>query len=92
MTTTTITTTLHLMHALRWQGGTVHQVASATGLKVDTILNLKDTKITDLYELEMYNNGVEWMQGGGGESNIPKVEKGNVFFWLGVLAWQENKK
>lgn len=86
------TTTLHLMHSLGWQGGTVYQVASATGLKVETVLNLKDTKITDLYQLEMFNSGVEWMQGGGGESNIPKDKRGYPLFWLGVLSWQENKK
>lgn len=35
-----ITNTLHLMHVLGWQGGTVHQVARETGLTVGEILDL----------------------------------------------------
>lgn len=35
-----ITNTLHLMHVLGWQGGTVHQVARETGLTVSEILDL----------------------------------------------------
>lgn len=42
------TTTLHLMHSLGWQGGTVHQVASATGLKVADILDLHKAPVSNI--------------------------------------------
>lgn len=85
------TTTLHLMHALGWQGGTIHQVASATGLKVETVLNLSDYKVEDSYQLQSYMGGYSWAREGGKESNIPQWAKGDCHFWLGVLTWQENK-
>lgn len=86
------TTTLHLMHSLGWQGGTVHQVANATGLKVETVLNLSDYKVEDSYQLQSYTGGFTWAREGGKESNIPHWGKGDIHFWLGVLTWQENKK
>ena len=54
------TTALHIMHALGWQGGTIHQVASATGLKVETVLNLSDYKVEDSYQLQSYTGGFSW--------------------------------
>lgn len=86
------TTTLHLMHSLGWQGGTVHQVASATGLQVETILNLADRKVEEIDHFDTFADGYLWACGGGKESKIPQDARGNVHFWLGVLSWQENKK
>lgn len=86
------TTTLHLMHSLGWQGGTVHQVASATGLKVETILNLADRKVEEIDHFDTFADGYLWACGGGKESKIPPAARGDVHFWLGVLSWQENKK
>ena len=85
------TTTEFLMNALGWQGGTVHQVSRATGLDVLTILSLKDCKIEDVYQLEMYNTGKRWILGGGCEKTIPKDRKGYPLFWLGVLDGQKEK-
>lgn len=80
-----ITNTERLMRVLGWQGGTVHQVASATGLKVQTILRLDETQITDLYQLEMYNSGYFWAINGGKENNIPQDKRGYPLFWLGAM-------
>lgn len=91
-TITTTTTTLHLMHSLGWQGGTVYQVASATGLDVNTILNLADRKVEDMDYLDTFTDGYLWACAGGKESKIPPNAKGDVYFWLGVLTWQEDKK
>ncbi|HEH7746046.1 TPA: hypothetical protein SHY03_003015 [Escherichia coli] len=85
-------TTLHLMHSLGWQGGTVHQVASATGLKVETVLNLGDHKVEEIDHFDTFVNGYLWACSGGGESKIPPGARGDMYFWLGVLSWQENKK
>lgn len=86
------TTTLHLMHALKWQGGTVHQVASATGLKVETILTLGDHKVEEIDHFDSFADGYSWACSGGGERNIPPEVRGDMYFWLGVVAWQEDKK
>lgn len=86
------TNTLHLMHVLGWQGGTVHQVASATGLNVQTILHLDETKITDSYQLEMYNSGFTWASQGGKESTIPRDKRGYPLFWLGAMDAEKAKK
>lgn len=87
------TNTELLMMALGWQGGTVHQVAQATGLKVETILNLdeKNKTITDPYQLAMYNGGYLWLVNGGGEKNIDKDSRGYPLFWLGVLDAMKQK-
>jgi hypothetical protein len=85
------TNTELLMNALGWQGGTVHQVAMATGLRVENILDLEERKIEDVYQLEMYNTGKRWVLAGGNEKTIPKGRKGYPFFWLGVLDGQKEK-
>ncbi|URC22803.1 hypothetical protein KASHIRA_02290 [Serratia phage vB_SmaM-Kashira] len=85
------TATELLMNALGWQGGTVHQVALATGLKVQTVLDLEGFKIEDVYQLEMYNTGKRWILDGGCEKTIPKGRKGYPLFWLGVLDGQKEK-
>lgn len=87
-----MTTTEYLMKALGWQGGTVHQVATATGLNVQTILALDETKITDLYQLEMYNGGYTWAMNGGKENNIPQDKRGYPLFWLGAMDAIKAKK
>lgn len=86
------TNTERLMRVLGWQGGTIHQVAAATGLKVLTILSLDTTKITDHYQLEMYNSGYKWASQGGKESNIPKDKRGYPLFWLGAMDTTKTEK
>lgn len=86
------TNTEHLMNALGWQGGTIHQLAKALGLTVETILFLGEKKILDVYQLEMYNSGYMWLVDGGKEDTIPKDKRGYPLFWLGVLDAQKNKK
>ncbi len=85
------TNTELLMNALGWEGGTVHQVAKVTGLKVLTILDLDKEKILDTYQLEMYNRGYRWACEGGKENNVPKDSKGYPLFWLGVMDAQKQK-
>lgn len=51
-----INNTLHLMHSLRWRGGTVHQVASATGLTVGDILDLHKAPVSNVIA---YDHGVK---------------------------------
>lgn len=61
-------TPLHLMHSLGWQGGTVHQVASATGLKVETVLNLGDHKVEEIENFDPFADGYLWACSGGGKA------------------------
>ncbi|BBK09161.1 hypothetical protein [Klebsiella phage 05F01] len=86
-----MTNTELLMKALGWQGGTVHQVAQVTKLNVMTILNLHEIKITDTYQLAMYNGGYLWLVNGGSEKNIDKDSLGYPLFWLGVLDAMKQK-
>lgn len=87
------TNTELLMNALGWQGGTVHQVAAVTGLKVATILDLDKETAGDVYQLEMYNGGYRWAIEGGKENNVPKDRRGYPLFWAGVLdATKQNQK
>lgn len=84
-----MTNTELLMKALGWQGGTVHQVAQVIKLNVMTILDLHETKITDLYQLEMYNSGFRWAMNGGSEKNIPNDKRGYPLFWLGAMDYHK---
>lgn len=86
------TNTELLMNVLGWQGGTVHQVSSVTCLKVVTILDLDKEKITDPYQLEMYNLGFNWVMAGSNEHNIPKGCKGYPLFFLGAMDAQKAKE
>lgn len=86
------TNTELLMQSLGWQDGTVHHVSIATGLKVETILELDSFNITDPFQLEMYNTGKRWSLDGGNEKTIPKGRKGYPFFWLGVMDAQKYQK
>lgn len=85
------TNTELLMNVLGWQGGTVYQVAQVTGLKVETILEIEKQKITDLYQVEMYNKGYLWVMAGSNELNIPEGYKGYPLFWLGAMEAQKEK-
>ena len=86
-----VTNTQLLCYALGWQGGTIHQVAEATGLSTDDILTLDKYQPTD-----------SWEYGGGGTAirtcslpylrqNIYPKEMGNINFWKGVLEGQKHK-
>lgn len=85
------TNTELLMNVLGWKGGTVHQVAQSTGLEVLTILGLQENKAEDVYQLEMFNKGYQWVIDGSSEHNIPKGYKGYPVFWLGAMTAQESK-
>lgn len=85
------TNTELLMNVLGWQGGTVHQVAKATGLAVLTILDLDKRKAEDVYQLEMLNKGYSWVLSGSKENNIPRGYKGYPLFWLGAMMAQKSK-
>jgi hypothetical protein len=78
------------MHALGWQGGTIHQVVEATGLTVEQILKLNETR-------EDVNIGSDQSAGWFAvrtcdlefnlRVNFPK-RQGNVAFWFGVMRGQ----
>lgn len=71
------------MNALGWQGGTVHQVASATFLDVITILDL-DT--FPLYNAPAYGYGYD--DGRGESLTIPVSfsRESLISYWQGVIA------
>lgn len=84
--------TLVLMHALGWQGGTVHQVSQATGLDVQTILNLDEhtpVKSTDPEALlDVTDYDVGFMFGYSSGASDLQYYKGNKDYWCGVLHCQ----
>ena len=82
--------TILLMHAIGWQGGTVHQVAEYTGLSVPDILSLqKHEPYSGLNSPDgagwscIRTCSLEWNR----ERIFPKYH-GNIDFWAGVLQAQ----
>lgn len=82
-----MTNTELLMKALGWQGGTVHQVARATGLKVEMIL--------DLDQYPLINN--DCFESGLIDSNYLPITPpdlsiiGMVNYYQGVISGLKNK-
>lgn len=80
-------TTLLILQALGYQGGTIHQASQETGLSVGQILDL-DTYEGDKHLSSFYTGGwvavrtcsVKFNK----EVNFPKFF-GNVDFWAGVV-------
>lgn len=69
-----------LMIALGWAGGTIHMVASETGLTVQEIIDLEHVKpVQSRDEITPYGFGMMY-----GTKNMEQY-KGNVQFWRGVL-------
>ena len=60
----------------------MHQVASATGLKVETVLNLGDHKVEEIDHFDTFANGYLWACSGGGESKIPPGARGDIYIFL----------
>lgn len=81
------TNTELLMNALGWQGGTVHQVAAATGLTVQMIL--------DIERYPLLNN--ECFESGRVDSNYLPITPpdlsliGLVNYYQGVISGIKNK-
>lgn len=92
-------TTLLILQALGYQGGTIHQASKETGLSVDQILNLDKYERNELLR-PVYTTGwvavrtcsVKFNK----EVNFPKFF-GNIDFWAGVVRglylkqWEEGK-
>lgn len=99
-----ITNTERLMHVLGWQGGTVHQVATETGLTVSDILDL-DTitaQHADPYKTGYLavKHGLKGIAALGLQQYDPAVygDQRHLFrarlvsFWRGVLDAEKAKK
>lgn len=89
------TNTLTLMHALGWQGGTIHDLATEIGLNVDQILNLH-TYSPRYTGLDGDNSAgwfatrtcsVQWFK-----VVIKPRYIGNIEFWHGVLEGRYSKE
>ena len=81
------TNTELLCLALGWQGGTVHQVAEATGLTAAQIINTDRMK-----EGESHGNGFSAVRTCSLEFNRTvnfPARQGNLSFWMGVARGQE---
>lgn len=88
------TTTLHLMHSLGWQGGTVHQVASETGLTVLEVLNLHSSPVSNQIA---YDHGVKALRLAvvdicGAAYRSCSYRPDRISFWRGVLDAQKAEK
>lgn len=87
--------TLTLMHALGWQGGTIHQVSEVTGLEVEQILSLPDYKPESTSILSDDSSG--WFAvrtcdlSHNLRVNFP-AHRGNIAFWYGVMRGQSMKE
>lgn len=76
--------TLNLCKVLGWQGGTIHQVAEATGLSVSTILDGKSREGSADFHGGWFaarTCSLEWNRA----KNFP-ANQGNEQFWLGAAA------
>lgn len=82
-----MTNTEYLMKALGWQGGTVHQVASATGLSVMQILDLHTV---DYCAHNTPRRRGAWESSQGRLSGKPEDLEGIMLisYWFGVLQYQ----
>lgn len=77
---------LALMHALGWQGGTIHQVAAVTGCEVADLLHGED----DAHLGGAFGMGFSAVRTCGREFFNRTAEKhfGVLAFWLGVAEGQ----
>lgn len=78
-----MTNTEYLMIALGVQGGTIHQVASATFLDVLTILDLDKFK---LYNGAAYGYGYEDARGECLTIPVSFSRNSLISYWQGVIA------
>lgn len=90
-----MTNTELLMKALGWQGGTVHQVASDTGLTVSEVLNLHTAPISNRIA---YDHGLKAVKldvvdiCGYQAYRICAYRPDRISFWRGVLDAQKAQK
>lgn len=73
-----------LCRVLGWQGGTIHQVATETGCRVEHLLygSVSDQTLTSDYTKGWFSArtcSLEWNR----KTNFPK-HKGNLAFWIGA--------
>lgn len=89
-----ITNTELLMKALGWQGGTVHQLATDTGLTVSEILDLDKLPISSRIA---YDHGLKAVKldvvaiCGYQAYRVCSYKPDQVSFWRGVLDAQKAK-
>ena len=82
-----ITNTLHLMHSLRTKGGTVHQVARATGLTVSEILDLHALPVDNVisYDHGLTAARLDVVDISGYAYSVCNYKPERISFWRGVL-------
>lgn len=86
--------TLVLMHVLGWSGGTIHQVAEATGLTVEQILHLNEVKPDTAMGSEQSSGwfAVRTCDLAYNKATIFPKYQGNVDFWYGAMRGQWMKE
>ena len=89
-----MTNTEYLMKALGWQGGTVHQVASDTGLTVMEVLDLHTFPISNVIA---HGHGLKAVKMCvvdicGAPYSTCGYKPDRISFWRGVLDAQKAQK